>query len=115
MTLPMPTNHDSDLVKWAWAALQPQFEVGRAYKKIGVMANDLIDVSATQTSLFVPQERHRRRRAAMDAVHAVNQRYGRGTMYVAACGSPAELPMRRDLHSPRYTTRPTDIPEALAT
>ena len=108
--LPLATNHDSHLVAWSRAALRSQLLPGHAYKKIGVMATELIDAGATQTSLLASGEKHVRDRRAMDVIHDINRRYGRGTVYVAACGeSPRELPLRRDRHSPRYTTRSSDL------
>jgi DNA polymerase V len=46
----------------------------------------------------------------MTVLDAVNKRYGRQTLALAAAGIDPPWSMKRDFMSPRYTTRWTDLP-----
>ena len=51
-----------------------------------------------------------RRELLMKTLDRVNQRFGSGTLYHAAQGIEPRWRMRRELKSPNYTTRLSDIP-----
>jgi DNA polymerase V len=46
----------------------------------------------------------------MNVFDALNQRYGRDTVFVAAQGIEQKWSMRREMLSPQYTTRWKDVP-----
>ncbi|WOS76255.1 DUF4113 domain-containing protein [Pseudomonas aeruginosa] len=45
----------------------------------------------------------------MSTLDAINNRWGRGTLQPGRIAKPAEWAMRRELLSPAYTTRWTDL------
>jgi DNA polymerase V len=50
----------------------------------------------------------------MKAMDAINSRYGRDTVSVFSASSPRPWAMRREMMSPCYTTRWSDLPVAYA-
>jgi DNA polymerase V len=50
----------------------------------------------------------------MRAVDELNARYGRGTVFPAAVGVERPWRQRAAHHSPRYTTRLSDLPRVRA-
>ena len=78
------------------------------YTKAGVMVDDLVPEADRPRMLFdEPEPRNARISRAMDAV---NDRWGRKTVIVASEGFERAWRLRADHHSPRYTTRISDLP-----
>lgn len=50
----------------------------------------------------------------MAALDAVNRRWGRGALTVAGAGINRPWTLKREMISPAYTTRLSDVPSALA-
>ncbi len=86
---------------------------GCAYKKAGVWLFDLARPEALQDDLFTPATRGNDR--LMATVDAVNRRFGRNTLGLAATGwqSKPDWGMRQRHVSPCYTTRADDLPRAV--
>jgi DNA polymerase V len=106
-SLPHPTADDRDLVTAAWRLLG-QLGAGSLCSKAGVMALDLHSDDHAQGALFTPPPDAR----VMAALDAINTRFGRGTIRLAAEGSgpPAAAP-KQQRRSPRYTTRWSELRE----
>lgn len=84
---------------------------GYRYTKGGVQLNDLAP-SGRQSSLFGrPKEQTS---ALMEAMDAINSRYGRETVRPLATGTVRSWRPRQDMLSPRYTTEIGEIMEVMS-
>ena len=87
------------------------WRAGFHYKKAGVMLSELAFEHA-QTSLFDDRD-HARDERLMAALDRINQKMGAHTLHPAATGRPdrQRWQMKRGFHSPKYTTRWSDLPQ----
>ena len=112
--LPHPTQDSIAILRVAEAILAGIFRDGMVYKKAGVIVSGLVpkDQCSTTLSLFPEEEPATNERDArlMQAMDAINQRYGRGAVHLAAENSESWKPNQERL-SPLYTTRWGDIIE----
>jgi len=109
VALPAPSNDTLELASAAAAALRSCYRAGIRYKKAGVLLRGLVVTPLEQGSLLDNLRRRRLRERLNTAVDAVNERYGRDTVRLAASGIDREWGMRRANVSPRYTTRWEEI------
>ena len=115
MTVPLPeaTDDTLELVGWALWILKRIYRPGFAYQKAGCMLSDIRPRSMAQASLFAPESDGRSEKL-MATMDAINCRWGRGTMRVAAEGIDKAWRMKRGKLSPRYTTEWADLPTVRA-
>ncbi|MFP5238901.1 MAG: DUF4113 domain-containing protein, partial [Acidobacteriota bacterium] len=107
-----PTDATPRLIAQGAAVLERIFRPGFRYKKAGVMLCGIEPAQGAQLSLMhAPDERGGRLMAALDAVNA---RWGRDTLFPAACGVERTWKMRQGKRSPRYTTVWEELPVARA-
>jgi DNA polymerase V len=115
--LPGPTDDTLELISRARAGLKRIYQKGRRYKKAGIFLDELAAARPLQLRLFDTVDRERRARL-MQALDAVNERMGAGTLTPAAAGLPAEKnrPWQTvfSLRSPAYTTDWAQIPTVKA-
>lgn len=107
LTVPLPeaTSDTRLLVAWALRILKRIYRPGFAYHKAGVMLLDITPKGSQQFSLFASSGvASARSGKLMEALDGINQRYGRGTLRVAAEGVEKAWQMRRGNLSPGYTT-----------
>ena len=104
---PYPTADTHQLVKAASDAAVSLFKEPVRYYKIGVGLIDLVNGQHQQYDLFNPEPNNQ---PLMNVFDALNQRYGRDTVFVAAQGIEQKWSMRREMLSPQYTTRWKDVP-----
>lgn len=112
LTVPLPeaTADTRLLVAWALRILKRIYRPGYGYHKAGVMLLDISSKGNQQFSLFAPSGvANSRSGKLMEALDGINQRYGRGTLRLAAEGVEKAWQMRRGNLSPRYTTCWEDI------
>ena len=104
-----PTQDTRDIVAAATRCLEAIWQSGHRYQKAGVMLGDFYSQGIAQLDLF--DERAPRHKSAqlMDALDRINTRVGRGTLYFAGQGIQQEWQMKREMLSPRYTTRYSDL------
>lgn len=104
--LPVATADTGRLNGAAQAALARIWRPGFRYKKAGVVFLELVPAARVQAGLFDRPD-DARSQARMRALDGLNRRYGRGTVAygVPTGGESQDWRMRRDLLSPRYTTR----------
>lgn len=76
--------------------------------------SELQPAGTRQCNLFDDPAQETRRHAAMQAMDAINQKWGRGTLRAAAAGRTQGWQMRRERLSPAYTTSWAALPVALA-
>jgi DNA polymerase V len=82
-----------------------------AFAKSGVMLDDLVAEADRPRTLFdVVDGSVERSQAVMQALDAVNARFGKKTMVLASEGMDSPWAMRSAHRSPRYTTRISDLP-----
>ena len=112
--LPHPTQDSIAILRVAEAILAGIFRDGLVYKKAGVIVSGLVtkDQCSTTLSLFPEEEpaTNERDTRLMQAMDAINQRYGRGAVHLAAENSESWKPNQERL-SPCSTTRWDDIIE----
>ena len=93
----------------AQALLEQIYRQGYAYKKCGIELGGIESVAiGAQQDLWVPgdaPERHR----LMAILDRINQRFGRQSIMVGSENLSRDWRMNRDLLSPRYTTRFSDL------
>jgi DNA polymerase V len=115
--LPEPTAHTPALVAAASIALRRIFRDGYAYVKAGVIVSKITPAAQAQMSLFTADDdgsEHERATRLMEMMDAINSRWGRDTMGVAATGTGRDWRMKQAMRSPRYTTRTDELPIVFA-
>ena len=116
LTLPLP-EHSADtrvLVKFAIKLLKLIYKPGFAYQKAGVMLSDIRPRGMAQTSLFAQNGNDLRSDRLMSLMDQVNERWGRGSMRVAAERADHPWQMKRGYMSPRYSTDWDGLPKVIA-
>ncbi len=107
MTVPLPeASADTRvLTLWALRMLRRIYRPGFCYHKAGITLLGIVPRGNQQFSLFVPAGVGASRSdMLMATLDAINGRYGRGALRLAAEGVTKTWQMRRGNLSPRYTT-----------
>ncbi len=106
-----PTQDTRDIIAAATTALERIWRDGHRYAKAGVMLNDFTGSGVSQLQLF--DERPPRPYSAelMKVLDGINNS-GLGKVWFAGRGIAPEWQMKREMLSPAYTTRWSDIPSA---
>jgi DNA polymerase V len=93
------------------------FRPGYRYRKVMILLSGLIPQRNREAGLFEDAAANARREKLMSAFDAINGKYGRGAIKLAASAKPGEAPcavlpfeMRSEYLSPCYTTRLSDFP-----
>jgi DNA polymerase V len=108
-----PTADTLELIRAAKRAAEGIFQKGFRYAKAGIVMDDLVEAGSAPRPLF--EQRDREKSASlMEAVDAINQRYGRGTVTPAATGKRRDWQTKFEMRSPQYTTSLDDLPRAKA-
>lgn len=81
------------------------------YKKAGVILMDLRPDTFLQGRLFDEPTAPRHSQAAMAALDAVNERFGRDVLQIASAGTAPRWAMKSENRTPRYTTRWDEVPK----
>lgn len=107
-----PSNDVRLIVDAAKQCLRALFRPGYHYKKVGVYLDDLRSNQAMQMDLFAPVDvnQHSRDENLMQIFDQINKKYGTGTLKIAAEGLERPWATKRDLCSPAYTTRWSELP-----
>lgn len=117
MTIPLPeASADTRLLTlWGLRLLRQIYRPGYGYHKAGITLMEIVPRANQQFSLFVPSSQEPRRNdKLMATLDAINGRYGRGSLRLAAEGVTKSWQMRRGNLSPRYTTDWEGVPRAMA-
>lgn len=111
-SLPYPTDDPRCVTRWAKRCLQQIFRSGFQYQKAGIYLTDLLSNQCVQMDLFdQPSDQQLQRgQALMGVLDAVNAKYGRHSLYLAAEGTVKPWAMRGQLRSPSYTSQWSDLP-----
>ena len=103
-----PTNDSRDINQAALLGLQAIYRPGFKYAKAGVMLLDIRPAELIQYELALDgDEADPGSRRLMQALDAVNQRFGRGTVTLASAGLSGDQRqwcMKQERRTPGYTT-----------
>lgn len=106
-----PTSFTPTLIRYALTALRAIYRKGYRYKKAGVLLNHISASDFVQPDLFgefsIPE--HTQQARLMAIVDAINQIYGRNTLFFAAQGLSRPWKMQQHRLSARFTTRWDEI------
>lgn len=114
ITVPLanPSADTRLLIRAALYGLSQIYRPGYRYKKAGVILQGISMASVQQQSLFRTFGAGEQSDSIMRALDGLNQRFGRGTVTVAAAGIRPAWTMRREMKTPDYTTSWDAVPVA---
>nr|WP_256378122.1 translesion error-prone DNA polymerase V subunit UmuC [Pantoea sp. Ap-870] len=109
--LTIPTQDTRDVIGVAMRSLDRIWLDGRRYMKAGIMLDDFTSDGVSQLNLFDKDKPRVNSAQLMKVLDGINQS-GLGHMWFARQGVSNEWQMKRELLSPAWTTRWSDIPQA---
>lgn len=104
-----PTQDSRDIITAATKCLDAIWRDGHRYQKAGVMLGDFYSQGVAQLNLFDDNAPRKNSEKLMEVLDHLNAKGGRGTLYFAGQGIQTVWQMKREMLSPRYTTRFSDI------
>ena len=104
-----PTQDSRDIIAAAQRCLTAIWKDGHYYQKSGVMLGDFYSQGVAQLNLFDEHPPRKNSQALMSLLDHFNMKDGQGTLYFAGQGVQPEWQMKREMLSPRYTTRYVDL------
>lgn len=104
-----PTQDSRDIIAAATRSLDAIWKDGHRYQKAGVMLGDFFSQGIAQLNLFDDNAPRRGSEKLMEVLDQLNAKDGRGTLYFAGQGIQQQWAMKREMLSPRYTTRFSDL------
>lgn len=107
----LPSNDTRDIIRVATEALGRIWREGERYIKAGVMLSDFYSEGVAQLDLFAETQPKANSAALMNAIDALNQS-GKGKIWFAGQGIEKSWSMKREMLSPAWTTRYSDLPVA---
>lgn len=110
--LPYPTDDSREIVRLAREVVTDMYTDGHAFLKAGIGLIDLVDKKHHQFDLLHPGQAEKTDKLML-LFDKVNQRLGKGQLFLAAQGMEQPWYMRQQFTSPEYTTRWRDIPRVL--
>lgn len=104
-----PTQDSRDIIAAATRSLDAIWKDGHRYQKAGVMLGDFFSQGIAQLNLFDDNAPRRGSEKLMEVLDHLNAKEGRGALYFAGQGVQPQWQMKREMLSPRYTTRYSDL------
>jgi DNA polymerase V len=104
-----PTQDSRDIITAATKCLDAIWKDGHRYQKAGVMLGDFYSQGVAQLNLFDDNAPRQNSEKLMEVLDHLNAKDGRGTLYFAGQGMQTAWQMKREMLSPRYTTRYSDL------
>lgn len=98
-----------DFIILAKKLLEKIFKENYLYKKSGVMLTDIISENNIYPNLFGNSYGNDNRHEVMNVLDKINHKYGKDKLFFASSGVKNNWTMKRELVSPRYTTRWAEI------
>lgn len=105
----IPTRDTRDIIAAAIDALDRIWIDGHRYAKAGVMLNDFTPTGVSQLTLFDANQPRERSDQLMKVLDGINHS-GLGKVWFAGRGIAPDWQMKREMLSPAYTTKWSDIP-----
>ncbi|WES66502.1 translesion error-prone DNA polymerase V subunit UmuC [Superficieibacter sp. HKU1] len=106
----VPTQDTRDIIDAAIKCLDAIWREGHRYQKAGVMLSDFFSQGVAQLNLFDSNAPRVNSEPLMAVLDALNKKQGKGTLFFAGQGIEQQWQMKREMLSPRYTTRFSDLP-----
>lgn len=106
-----PTQDTRDIIAAAVKALDRIWVNGHRYAKAGCMLNDFTPTGISQLNLFDNTQPRSNSNQLMKVLDGINHS-GLGKVWFAGRGIAPDWQMKRDMLSPSYTTRWSDLPVA---
>ncbi|MFV4848080.1 Y-family DNA polymerase (plasmid) [Edwardsiella tarda] len=107
--MPLPTQDTRDIIAAAIRALDRIWVDGHRYAKAGCMLNDFCPTGVSQLNLFDDVQPRGKSAELMKVLDEINHS-GIGKVWFAGRGMAPEWQMKREMLSPAYTTRWSDLP-----
>ncbi|EBO4160071.1 DNA polymerase V subunit UmuC [Salmonella enterica] len=104
-----PTQDSRDIIAAASRCLDKIWKDGHRYQKAGVMLGDFFSQGVAQLNLFDDNAPRPGSEKLMEVLDHLNAKEGKETLYFAGQGILQQWAMKREMLSPRYTTRYTDL------
>lgn len=104
-----PTQDSRDIIGAATRCLDAIWKDGHRYQKAGVMLGDFFSQGVAQLNLFDDNAPRAGSERLMEVLDHLNAKDGKGTLYFAGQGIQQQWQMKREMLSPRYTTRYSDL------
>ncbi|HGY1204157.1 TPA: Y-family DNA polymerase [Citrobacter braakii] len=104
-----PTQDSRDIIAAATRSLDAIWKDGHRYQKAGVMLGDFFSQGVAQLNLFDENAPRAGSGRLMEVLDHLNDKEGKGTLYFAGQGIQQQWQMKREMVSPRYTTRFSDL------
>lgn len=104
-----PTQDSRDIIAAATRCLDAIWKDGYRYQKAGVMLGDFYSQGVAQLNLFDDNAPRQNSEKLMEVLDHLNAKNGRGALYFAGQGIQTAWQMKREMLSPRYTTRYSDL------
>lgn len=104
-----PTQDSRDIIAAATRSLDAIWKDGHRYQKAGVMLGDFFSKGVAQLNLFDDNAPRRGSEKLMEVLDHLNAKEGKGALYFAGQGIRQQWAMKREMLSPRYTTRYEDL------
>ncbi|WP_320718530.1 DUF4113 domain-containing protein [Enterobacter asburiae] len=109
MLVGTPTQDSRDIINAAVKCLDKIWKDGHRYQKAGIMLGDFFSQGVAQLNLFDENAPRAGSERLMEVLDYLNGKDGKGTLYFAGQGIQQQWQMKRDMLSPRYTTRYSDL------
>ncbi|TWR25151.1 Y-family DNA polymerase [Mucilaginibacter pallidiroseus] len=106
--VPFAANTTHQLTKVAVQAIRAIWQPGYNYLKTGLRATGIIPAGEVQYNLFAGYD-HKREQKLSGLLDEINDRYGRGTLRLAADSFDRKWAMKQEFLSKQYTTKWQDI------
>lgn len=112
--LSTPTQESGQIISLLVDELAQIFSNKQFYHRLGVYLHDFVPADSLQVDLFgdVNVADHDKARARMQALDAINQKWGRGRIRYAAEGLNNIWQPKHQIRSPRYVSNWDELPEA---
>ncbi len=104
-----PTHDSRDIIAAATRCLDAIWKSGYRYQKAGVLLGDFYSQGVAQLNLFDDNAPRKNSQKLMAVLDHLNAEKGSGTLYFAGQGIQQQWQMKREMLSPRYTTRFSDL------
>lgn len=104
LALPAPTDDTREILELAQRGLSQIYRPGYRFSKCSILLMDLSRRGELTPDLFAPKPRLGAKRL-MEVVDQINKREGRGMVHIGRVPAAPAWAMRREMLSPRYTTR----------
>ncbi len=104
-----PTQDSRDIIGAATRCLDAIWKDGFRYQKAGIMLGDFYSKGVAQLNLFDGNLPRQNSSKLMEVLDHLNAKDGRGTLFFAGQGIQQQWQMKRQMLSPRYTTRYSDL------